>query len=212
MFDVSFSELMLIGVIALIVIGPERLPKVARTIGHLVGRAQRYVSDVKSDIQREMDLDELNNLKGQMQEAAQSVKSSMRDASESLRKPLDEAQQALKEASASVESLVDSARAETDASRQAEASAQPAAAAALASDTAASDEAKPAASSQVPATPAPQPSGDAGAASATAASAGSTEKETPRQADAADPGAQVYPPLPGLAGAPQDKPKTGTPT
>jgi sec-independent protein translocase protein TatB len=113
MFDVSFSELMLIGVIALIVIGPERLPKVARTIGHLVGRAQRYVSDVKTDIQREMDLDELNNLKGQMEEAANSVKSSMRDASASLRQPLDEAQQALKDASASVETLVDTAKAET---------------------------------------------------------------------------------------------------
>ncbi|HWK69387.1 Sec-independent protein translocase protein TatB [Pollutimonas sp. M17] len=114
MFDVSFSELMLIGVIALIVIGPQRLPKVARTIGHLVGRAQRYVSDVKTDIQREMDLDELNNLKGQMEEAANSVKSSMRDATDSLRKPLDEAQQALKDASASVETLVDTAKAETD--------------------------------------------------------------------------------------------------
>jgi sec-independent protein translocase protein TatB len=112
MFDVSFSELMLIGVIALIVIGPERLPKVARTIGHLVGRAQRYVSDVKTDIQREMDLDELNNLKGQMEEAANSVKSSMQDATDSLRKPLDEAQQALKDASASVENLVDTAKAE----------------------------------------------------------------------------------------------------
>src|SRR5690606_20676393 len=112
MFDVSFTELMLIGVIALIVIGPERLPKVARTIGHLLGRAQRYVSDVKTDIQREMDLDELNNLKGQMEEAAKSVKSSMKDATESLRKPLDEAQQALKEASASVETLVDSTKAE----------------------------------------------------------------------------------------------------
>src|SRR3546814_15380718 len=100
MFDVSFSELMLIGVIALIVIGPERLPKVARTIGHLVGRAQRYVGDVKTDIQREMDLDELNNLKGQMQEAANPVKSSMQDATESQRKPLDEAQQALNYASA----------------------------------------------------------------------------------------------------------------
>ncbi|MDS1139953.1 Sec-independent protein translocase protein TatB [Pusillimonas sp. SM2304] len=118
MFDVSFSELMLIGVIALIVIGPERLPKVARTIGHLVGRAQRYVSDVKTDIQREMDLDELNNLKGQMEEAAKSVKSSMQDATDSLRAPLDEAQQALKDASASVESLVDSAKAEASDNKQ----------------------------------------------------------------------------------------------
>ena len=50
MFDIGFSELMLIGIVALIVIGPERLPKVARTLGHLLGRAQRYVNDVKSDI------------------------------------------------------------------------------------------------------------------------------------------------------------------
>ena len=112
MFDVSFSELMLIGVIALIVIGPERLPKVARTIGHLVGRAQRYVTDVKTDIQREMDLDELSNLKGQMEEAAKSVKSSMQDATDSLKAPLDEAQKALKDASASVENLVDSTKAD----------------------------------------------------------------------------------------------------
>src|SRR5690606_29975848 len=112
MFDVGFSELMLIGVVALIVIGPERLPKVARTIGHLVGRAQRYVSDVKTDIQREMDLGDLNDLKNQMQDAAQSVKSSMQDATDSLRKPLDEAQQALNEASASVDALVHTAKAE----------------------------------------------------------------------------------------------------
>lgn len=116
MFDVSFSELMLIGVIALIVIGPERLPKVARTIGHLVGRAQRYVSDVKTDIQREVDLDDLNALKNQMDDAAKSVKLSLKDATGDLRKPLDDAQQALNEASASVESLVETARSETAAS------------------------------------------------------------------------------------------------
>src|SRR3546814_18952550 len=101
MFDVSFSELMLIGVIALIVIGPERLPKVARNIGHLVGRAQRYVGDVKTDIQREMDLDELNHLKGKMQEAANSVQSSMQAATESLHQPWDGAQKAIKIGSAS---------------------------------------------------------------------------------------------------------------
>lgn len=114
MFDVSFSELMLIGVIALIVIGPERLPKVARTIGHLVGRAQRYVSDVKSDIQREMDLEELNSLKGQMEEAAKSVKSSMQDASESLREPMDEARKALADASDSIDSLTKAAESDAE--------------------------------------------------------------------------------------------------
>ncbi|NYT76131.1 twin-arginine translocase subunit TatB [Alcaligenaceae bacterium] len=114
MFDISFSELMLIGLIALIVIGPERLPKVARTVGHLLGRAQRYVGDVKSDIQREMDLDELDNLKGQMEEAAKSVKSSMENARDSLKEPLKEAEQALGEASASLESVVDHVKARTE--------------------------------------------------------------------------------------------------
>lgn len=102
MFDVSFSELILIGIIALIVIGPERLPKVARTVGHLLGRAQRYVSDVKTDIKREIDLDELNNLKSQMEDAAKTVKESMHTAAEDLRKPIEEAQKTLQEASQSI--------------------------------------------------------------------------------------------------------------
>ena len=59
MFDIGFSELVVIGVVALIVIGPERLPKVARAAGLLYGRMQRYVSTVKSDISREIQLDEL---------------------------------------------------------------------------------------------------------------------------------------------------------
>ena len=89
MFDISFTELLVIGVIALVVIGPERLPKVARTIGHLVGRAQRYVSDVKTDIQREVDLDELRKLKDQMQDAAQNVQSSLQNTETALRQPLE---------------------------------------------------------------------------------------------------------------------------
>ena len=112
MFDVSFTELMLIGVIALIVIGPERLPKVAKTVGHLLGRAQRYVSDVKTDIQREIDLDEMTKLKKQMDEAASSLQASMRETSASIQQPLTEARDSLKEASASVEGLVDQARQE----------------------------------------------------------------------------------------------------
>lgn len=95
MFDLSFGELMLIGVVALVVIGPERLPKVARTIGHLVGRAQRYVNDVKSDIQREVDLSELNNIKGQMEDAAKSVQQSVQETAGSLKDPLEEARQAI---------------------------------------------------------------------------------------------------------------------
>jgi sec-independent protein translocase protein TatB len=68
-FDISFTELMLIGVVALVVIGPERLPKVARTVGHLLGRAQRYVNDVKGDIQREVELEELRKMKEEMEAA-----------------------------------------------------------------------------------------------------------------------------------------------
>src|SRR3979411_383182 len=79
MFDIGFSELLVIGVVALIVIGPERLPRVARTLGHLYGRMQRYVSDVKADINREMELDELRKFKDQFQEAAQSVEHSIKD-------------------------------------------------------------------------------------------------------------------------------------
>ena len=71
MFDVGFSEIMVIAVVALIVIGPERLPKAARTLGHLFGRLQRYVNDVKADINREMELDELRKLQQQVRTAAQ---------------------------------------------------------------------------------------------------------------------------------------------
>jgi sec-independent protein translocase protein TatB len=77
MFDIGFSELMIVAVVALIVIGPERLPKVARTLGHLFGRMQRYVSDVKADISREMELDELRKLQGSMQDAARSIEQSV---------------------------------------------------------------------------------------------------------------------------------------
>ena len=88
MFDVSFTELMVIGVVALVVIGPERLPKVARTLGHLVGRAQRYVNDVKADIQREVELDGLKKFKDQVQEAAQTVHSSLNETHTEICDPL----------------------------------------------------------------------------------------------------------------------------
>ena len=131
MFGLSFSELMLIGVVALIVIGPERLPKVARTAGHLLGRAQRYVNDVKTDIRKEMDSAEIGNLKDQMQEAANSVKASVDETGKAWRAPIDEAQDALKQASDSVKTLADSARnmrnEGLDADAQPQATAEPAA-------------------------------------------------------------------------------------
>ena len=79
MFDISFTEIMVIAVVALIVVGPERLPKVARTLGHLLGRVRRYVGDVKNDIQREMEVEELNELHTSVQKAAHSVKDSVRE-------------------------------------------------------------------------------------------------------------------------------------
>ena len=78
MFDIGFSELVVIGLVALVVLGPERLPRVARTLGHLAGRLQRYVSDVKSDISREMEIEDLKKLKDSMQEAATSFETSVR--------------------------------------------------------------------------------------------------------------------------------------
>lgn len=90
MFDVSLTELMVIGVVALIVIGPERLPKVARTVGHLLGRAQRYVNDVKSDIQREIELDELRKFKSEMEDAAQGVQQSLNETHASLQEPVQQ--------------------------------------------------------------------------------------------------------------------------
>ena len=72
MFDIGFSELLVIAIVALIVIGPERLPTVARTLGHLFGRMQRYVNDVKADISREMELEELKKLQSSVEDAARS--------------------------------------------------------------------------------------------------------------------------------------------
>ena len=77
MFDIGISEIGLIAVVALIVLGPERLPRVARTVGTLLGRAQRYVNDVKAEVNREIELEELKKLQTQMKEAAASVQQSM---------------------------------------------------------------------------------------------------------------------------------------
>ncbi len=89
MFDIGFSELMVIGIVALIVIGPERLPKVARTLGHLLGRAQRYVNDVKSDISREVQLDELRKLQSQVTDSARELESSVRKEYETARSSIE---------------------------------------------------------------------------------------------------------------------------
>lgn len=77
MFDIGFTELLVIGIVALVVIGPERLPRVARTVGILMGRMQRYVSDVKADINREIELDELRKMRDSVQQAAGDIQGSV---------------------------------------------------------------------------------------------------------------------------------------
>ncbi|MBJ7309853.1 Sec-independent protein translocase protein TatB [Rugamonas sp. CCM 8940] len=74
MIDLGLSKLAIIGVVALVVIGPEKLPKVARMAGSLYGRAQRYLNEVKSEVSREIELEELKNLQKDVQDAAQSIK------------------------------------------------------------------------------------------------------------------------------------------
>jgi sec-independent protein translocase protein TatB len=85
MFDIGFSELLVIAVVALLVIGPEKLPKVARTAGAMFGRLQRYVNDVKADTQREVELDELKKLRSQFEDAARSVEESVGEVDKEMR-------------------------------------------------------------------------------------------------------------------------------
>ncbi|MEP7183791.1 MAG: Sec-independent protein translocase protein TatB [Betaproteobacteria bacterium] len=106
MFDVGLSEILIIAVVALIVIGPEKLPKTARTLGHLFGRLQRYVADVKADINREMELDELRKLQQQVQSASkdieQSVSSAVQDVETGVRSVQSELDAAATDAPADV--------------------------------------------------------------------------------------------------------------
>ena len=73
MIDLGLTKIALIGAVALVVIGPEKLPKVARMAGSLFGRAQRYINDVKSEVSREIELDELRKMQSDVQDAANSV-------------------------------------------------------------------------------------------------------------------------------------------
>lgn len=80
MFDIGFSEMAIVAVVALIVLGPDRLPKVARQAGQWLGKLQRYVSDVKSDINRQMELEELRKLKTEVQQAASGIEGAVQSA------------------------------------------------------------------------------------------------------------------------------------
>lgn len=91
MIDLGISELALIGAVALIVIGPEKLPGVARTVGALMGKAQRYVSDVKAEVNRSMELEELKKMKESMESAAREVEGSMKDTTDDFEKSWSQA-------------------------------------------------------------------------------------------------------------------------
>ncbi|MDO5290516.1 MAG: Sec-independent protein translocase protein TatB [Pseudomonadota bacterium] len=91
MLDLGISKMALIGVVALIVIGPEKLPRVARTVGTLLGKAQRYVADVKAEVNRAMDLDELKKMKASVEEAGREVEQSLHSAKTGFEKDWAEA-------------------------------------------------------------------------------------------------------------------------
>ncbi|NHR03658.1 twin-arginine translocase subunit TatB [Chromobacterium haemolyticum] len=104
MFEISFGEILLIGVVALVVLGPERLPTVARTLGALVGRAQRFVATVKADIQQQANLTGLNELRQDIEDAAQSFKGQLDSEVRGVR-------EAMEQNGAELRALADEARA-----------------------------------------------------------------------------------------------------
>jgi sec-independent protein translocase protein TatB len=95
MIDIGFSEIVVIAVVALVVLGPEKLPKTARTLGHLFGRLQRYVNEVKRDIQRELELEELRKLQQNVQSAAKEIEESMASATRDVERGVRDVEAAL---------------------------------------------------------------------------------------------------------------------
>lgn len=95
MFDFSLSELVVVLVVALIVIGPERLPKVARTLGHLYGRAQRYINGVKADIERDMAIEEFRQLQQKVQAEAAALEQSVQQTNQTIQQEVHALNQAV---------------------------------------------------------------------------------------------------------------------
>ena len=90
MFDIGFSEMVVLAVVALVVLGPERLPKVAKQAGHWIGKMRRYVDDVKSDINRQMELSELRKLQTQVTDAAKEIEKSVQSSVGDLQSQVDD--------------------------------------------------------------------------------------------------------------------------
>ena len=105
MFDVGFSELVVIGLVALIVFGPEELPRVARTVGHLMGKMRRYVSDVKADISREMEMADLQRMKQEVTDAASEIQNSINDQARALQQEFQQATASVAEVGKELEAL-----------------------------------------------------------------------------------------------------------
>jgi len=108
MIDLGISKMALIGAVALIVIGPEKLPRVARTVGTLLGKAQRYVADVKAEVNRTMELDELKKMKDTVEGAARDVESSIQTTTSDFEKSWSEATSGLDASGLDVPPLSDS--------------------------------------------------------------------------------------------------------
>ncbi len=97
MIDIGLTKIALIGVVALVVIGPEKLPRVARMAGTLLGRAQRYLNQVKAEVGREMELDELRNMRNEMQQAASELHKDFSEAGNTIHTAVTDAAHAVRD-------------------------------------------------------------------------------------------------------------------
>ena len=106
MIDLGISKIALIGAVALIVIGPEKLPRLARTVGTLLGKAQRYVNDVKQEVSRSMELDELKKMKDHVEGAARDVENSIQTEARDFEKSWSDTHESASTASESVQGMM----------------------------------------------------------------------------------------------------------
>lgn len=97
MIDLGFSKLVIIGVVALVVVGPEKLPRVARTAGTLLGRAQRYVNDLKKEVSQQMNVSEINEMRKTVEEAARNAQASLKKTETSIAKSLHDTNKELED-------------------------------------------------------------------------------------------------------------------
>ena len=112
MFDFGFSEMMIVGVVALVVLGPERLPLVARKTGEWIGKAQRFVAQVKSDIDRETELSELKRIQDEAKNLAQDMKSAVEKEASGIESSVKSAADAANAAGREAEQAFDAVRSE----------------------------------------------------------------------------------------------------